>query len=185
MNLCAHQVSNCPVCTRVRGECFRAGGWLSRNVQAHSVSGQTSRAGSRTTGSEGKMCLICSRWRMTSFSGVSQRSRPTLRNRGSTGASALRRCCRLAVPQCALLSATAEFDSQVVLEAVGSDIDVGDGYPLATAAFICNKLHSARYPDPAHFSFQTLRSRPALSPTSSRLSLLSWLLLHSNRASTK
>ena len=45
--------------------------------------------------------------------------------------------------------------------------------PLAAAAFICIQLHSARYTViRPHFSFQIPGSRPAPSPTFSRLSLL-------------
>ena len=36
-------------------------------------------------------------------------------------------------------------------EAESPDIDVNDVYPLAAAAYICIKLHPARYPDPAPF----------------------------------
>ena len=36
-------------------------------------------------------------------------------------------------------------------EAEGPDIDEGDVCPLAAAAYVCIKLHSARYPDPAPF----------------------------------
>ena len=60
---------------------------------APSASGQyrsstisTSRTASRTTGSQGNKCLIFWRWRTTSFSGVSQRSRtPTALQRSNRG----------------------------------------------------------------------------------------------------
>ena len=48
-------------------------------------------------------------------------------------------------------------------EAEGPDIDVGDVYPLAAAAYICNNLHSAMYRDRPHFSFQIPSSQPASS----------------------
>ena len=74
--------------------------WVSHAMsRAHSVSGQytssrisTSRTVSRTTGSQGNTSLTFWRWRTTSFSGVSQRSRTPQRFRGSTEASALTSC---------------------------------------------------------------------------------------------
>ena len=49
---------------------------------------------------------------------------------------------------------------------------MNDVYPLAAEAYICIKLHSARYPHLAHFILQIPSSWPAPSPTFSRLSLL-------------
>ena len=49
-------------------------------------------------------------------------------------------------------------------EAEGPDIDVNDVYPLAAAAYICIKLHSARYPDPAPLQLPDPR-QPARSLT--------------------
>ena len=46
-------------------------------------------------------------------------------------------------------------------EAEDPDIDVNDVYSLAAAAYICIKLHSARYLIRLHFSFQTPGSQPA------------------------
>ena len=89
MNLCRKQVSGSPVCPSANGGVV-GWRWLSHAMgRTRSVSGQylsstisTSRTVSRTTGSEGHMCLTFWRWRMTSFSGVSQRSRPPQRWRG-------------------------------------------------------------------------------------------------------
>ena len=132
--------------------------WYRQAQDARSVSGQcssstisTSRTVSRTMGSQGNKCLKCWRWRMTSFSGVSQAG-PPQSYRGPTGASVLTSCatsplqliCRLTVRSS--LSNCWIFDSQVV---------------LAAAAYICIKLHSARYPDPAPFQ---LPDSPAASP---------------------
>ena len=99
MNLCSHEVSNCPGCLRARGSVVGQR-WLSHAMsRARSVSGQvrlfdfsTSRTVLRTTRSQGNKCLTCGRWRMTSFSGVSQRSRLPQRFRGATGSSALTSC---------------------------------------------------------------------------------------------
>ena len=182
MSLCTHRVSNCLVCTRVGGGCLRPAIAFPRNEQdAHNSTGQclpkisTSRTASKTTGSQGNKCLTFWRWRTTSFSGVSQRGRTP---QVSTEASALTSCVISTIlPTCRL---TVRFFAQQLVdlthrwwsESEGPDIDGRDVYSLAAAAYVGIKLHSVRYPEPAHFSFQTPGSRPASSPTFSQLSLL-------------
>ena len=113
-------------------------------------------------GVSGNMCLICWRWRMTSFSGVSQRSQHRGKCahllRGLAAATDLPPHNTLFSQQ--LLDLTHRWWS----EAEGPDIDVGDVHPLVAAAYICIRLHSARYPDPALFQLQDPR-QPARSLT--------------------
>ena len=100
MNLCSHQVSDCPVYSRAREGEVVGRRWRSHATsRTHSASGQypsstisTSRTVLRTTGSQGNKCLTCWRWRMTSFADVFERSRPPQRCRGPTGASDLTSC---------------------------------------------------------------------------------------------
>ena len=161
MNLCSHSVSNCPVCRRASGRCCRPAMALPRNEQGRSVSCQcrsstisTSKTISRTTGSQGNKCLICWRWRVTSFSGVlSAQPAPIALQRSNRGKCAQKPRDFAATaelpPHSALFSQQLQDLTHRWSEAEGPDIDVGDVYPLATAVYICINLHSARYPDPA------------------------------------
>ena len=121
--------------------------WLSYALsRARSFSGQyssstisTSSTVSRTSGSQGNKCLTSWRWSMTSFNGVSQRSRPPQPCRGPRGASVLTSCVTSPLlPTCRLTG----------VEAEDPDIVVNDIYTLPAADYICKKKkQSARYPD--------------------------------------
>ena len=130
------------------------------------------------TGLEGNKCSTFWRWRTTSFSGVSQRSRSPQRFRGPAEASALTSCViSTLLPTC---RPTARFFALQLLdlthrwwsEPENPDIGEGDVYSLGqllTLALSCTPPGTqARLQS----SSQTLG--PALSLTSSRLLPLLW-----------
>ena len=64
-------------------------------------------------------------------------------------------------PHCALFSEQPlDLTQRWWSETEGTDIEEGDVHPLAAAAQICNKLHSARHPDLAPFQLPDPRQRP-------------------------
>ena len=152
---------------------------LPSSEQGPSSTISTSRTFSRTTGSQGNKCLTLWRWRMTSFSGVSAQPAPTVLQRSNRGECAhlLRDLAATADPlHCAL------FSQQLLgvthrrwSETEGPNIEEG------VMSNPCRqRLISALNCTPPgtltrlHSSFQTLGSRPALSPTFSRLLPLLW-----------
>ena len=148
MNLCSHQVSNCPVYPHAFGGEVVGRRWRSHaTTGTHSASGQYPHLENsflRRTGSQGKKCLTLWRWRTTSFSGVSQRSRTTQRFRGPTEASALTSC----------VTSTPLLTCHLTHRWWSESEDV---HSLAAAACICIELHSSNYPDLAPFQFPDRR----------------------------
>ena len=155
--------------------------------RARSVSSQylsstipTPRKVSRTTGSQGNKCLTFWRWRMTSLSGVSQRSRPPQalqRFNRDKCAHLLRDLAATAdlPPHCAL------FSQQLL------DLTTGGGLKLRAPSlrrvmstpWRQRLIFALNCTPPGtltrlHFSFQTLGSGPAPSLTFSRLLPLFW-----------
>ena len=152
---------SCELCAWVcvRERLFPAGDGFPRTQNSAvqcSPTVYTSRTFSRTTGSQGNMWMRCWRWRETSPPGFCRHSWP-------------------AASQCAFLSATAGLDSQggchQKLKTPTSTRTMSI-YSLAAAAYICIKLHSARYPDPAPSQLPDPRQPATPWPTFSRLSLL-------------
>ena len=141
---------------------------LPRNEQgpAASLVSTSLRQSPEDNGVSGQQVLDLLSWRVTSFSGVSQR--PTALHR-SNRASALTSCATSPQLPTRRPTARSSLCSRWWSETEGLDTGEGDVKSLAAVACIGIKLHSARYSHPAPFCFQTFGSRPAPSLTFSRL----------------